>query len=79
MCVMNTDDKYHSEKPPEKCLQEADKEKKKMHLVARLQQRRNFSPFVDSVDSVDRLMGLEATANLNRIASCLVKKLRQPY
>ena len=46
MRVVNTDSKSHSAKTPEKCLQEADREKKKIYLEACLQQLRNFSPFV---------------------------------
>ena len=34
MCVVNTDTKSHSEKPPEKCLPEAELAKKKMYLEA---------------------------------------------
>ena len=47
-----------------------------MYLEACLQQRQHFSPFVASVDG---LMGVEATATLKRIASCLATKWRQPY
>ena len=47
-----------------------------MYLEACLQQRRHFSPFVASVDG---LLGVEATANLKRIASRLATKWRQPY
>ena len=61
MRVVKTDALTHLKKVPEKCLHEAEKEKKKMYLEACLQQRRNFSPFVASVD---RLLGVEATATL---------------
>ena len=47
-----------------------------MYLEACLQQRRHFSPFFTSVD---RLLGVEATATLKRIASRLATKWRQPY
>ena len=50
--------------------------KKKMYLEAFLQQRRNFSPFFAYVD---RLLGVEATANLKRTASRLVTKWLQPH
>ena len=46
MRVVNTDAKHHSAKPLEKCLQEAEKSKKRMYLEACLQQRRHFSMFV---------------------------------
>ena len=47
-----------------------------MHLEACLQQRRHFSPFVASLDG---LLGVEATATLKMLASCLATKWRQPY
>ena len=50
--------------------------KKKMYLEACLQQCRHFYPFVASVD---RLLGVEATATLKRIASCLANKWKQSY
>ena len=73
--VVNTDAKSHSWKQPEKCLQEAEREKKQMYLEACLQQRRHFSPFVASVYW---LMGVEATVTLKRIASRLATKCLQP-
>ena len=76
MRVVNTDAKYHLEKTPEKCLHEAERAKKKMYLEACHQQCQHFSAFIDSVD---RLMGVEATATLKRIASRLATKWRQPY
>ena len=47
-----------------------------MYLEACLQQRRHFSPFVASVD---RLLGVEATATLKRTASRLATKWKQSY
>ena len=47
-----------------------------MYLEAFLQQRRHLSPFFDSVDG---LLGVEATATLKRIASRLATKWKQPY
>ena len=47
-----------------------------MYLVACLQQRRHYSPFVALVDI---LLGVEAMDTLKRIASHLVTKWRQPY
>ena len=76
MRVVNTDAKSYWGKSPEKCLEEAEKSKKKMYLERCLQQCRNFSPFVASVDG---LLGVEATATLKRIASCLTSKWRQSY
>ena len=47
-----------------------------MYLEACLQQRRYFSPFVASVG---RLLGVEATATLKRLSSCLATKWKQSY
>ena len=71
MRVVNTDAKSYWGRTPEKCLEEAEKGKKKMYLEACLQQRRHFSTFVASVDG---LLGVEATATLKRIASRLALK-----
>ena len=76
MHVMNTDAKSHYAKTPEKCLQEAERGKKRMYLEACLHQRRPSSPFFASVDG---LMGVEAFATLKRLAICLATYRRQPY
>ena len=76
MCVVNTDVKYHSVKKPEKCLQEAERGKKRMYLEACLHQRSNFSPFVALVYG---FLGVEVTATLKRLAIRLSIKWRQPY
>ena len=76
MCVVNTDEKSHSAKTPEKCLQEAERGKKWMYLEACLQQSRDFYPIVASVDG---LLGVETTATLKRLASRLSTKQKQPY
>ena len=68
--------KIHSGKNPEKSLQEAERGKKRMYLEAFLQQRRQFSPFVDSVDG---LLGVEAKSTLKILTSLLATKWRQPY
>ena len=49
---------------------------KKIYLEACLQQRRNVSSFVASLDG---LLGVEATATLKRIASRLATKWKQSY
>ena len=72
MRVVNTDAKSQYVKTPEKCLQEAERGKK----WTCLQQRRQFYPFVASVDE---FLGVEATATLKRLASRLDTKWRQPY
>ena len=76
MRVVKTDALLYVRKSPEKCLQEAERGKKKMYLEACLQKRRHFSP---SVSSVDGLLGVEATATLKRISSRLATKWCQPY
>ena len=76
MRIVNTDAKYHSEKTPEKCLQEAERGKKRMYLEACLQQYSHFSTFFASVDV---LLGVEATETLKRLASRLATNLRKPY
>ena len=75
ICVVNTDAKSHMAKDPEKCLQEAEREKKWMYLEECLQQRRHFSPFVASVDG---LLGVAATATLKRLSSCMTTKWKLP-
>ena len=76
MRVVNTDAKSYWEKSPERCLEEAERSKKKIYLEACLQKRQHFSPFVASVDG---LLWVEATATLKRIASRLASKWKQPY
>ena len=76
MRVVNTDAKSHMAKAPEKCLHEAGRGKKRVYLEACLQQRRNFSPFVASVDV---LLGVEETETLKRLDICLDTKWKQPY
>ena len=65
MRVMNNDAKSHMAKAPEKCLQEAERGKKRMYLEACLQQRRHFSPFVASVDG---LLGGGGDDNLEEVS-----------
>ena len=76
MRVMNTDALMYLKKAPEKCLHEAEKGNRRMYLEACLQQRQHFSHFVSLVEG---MLGVEATATLKRIASCLTTKWRQPY
>ena len=76
MRIVNTDAKSYWGRSPEKCLEEAERAKKKMYLEACLQQRRHFSSFVASVDG---LLGVEAKATLKRIAISLATKWKQPY
>ena len=63
MCVVKNDAKLHRTKDPDRCLQEVEREKKRLYLKACLQQRWHFFPFFASVDG---LLGVEATATLKR-------------
>ena len=74
MHVVNTDAPTYQKKDHEKCLHEAERGKKEMYLEACLQQRRQLSLFVASVDGILRV---EATATLKRIASRLATKWKQ--
>ena len=76
MRFVNTDAKSHRTKDPERCLQEAERGKKRMYLETCLQQRRHFYP---SVASVDGMLGVETTETLKRLASHLETKWKQPY
>ena len=76
MRVVNTNVKSHMTKAPEKCLQEAERGKKRMYLEACLHQSRHSSPFFASVDG---LLGVEETATLKRLASRLSTKWKQTY
>ena len=75
VCLSNFT-KFHSAKTPGIFLQKAERGIKRMHQETCLQQRRNFPPFVAYVDG---LMGVEATATLKRLSSCLATKWKQPY
>ena len=76
MRVGNTDATSYKSKTPEKCLKTAKKEKKRNYLNAYLKHRKNFNPFVASVDS---LLGVEAEATFKRIDSQLEAKWKEPY
>ena len=76
MRVVNTDALTYMTKDPERFMHKAERKKKRMYLEACLQQRRNFSPFVALLDG---LLGVEATATLKRLASCLATKWKKSY
>ena len=76
MRVVNTDANFHSAKTRGKCLQEAERAKKKMYLEACLQQFQHSLPFFSSVNE---LLGVEEMYTLKRIASRLASKWRKPY
>ena len=76
MRVVNTDAKSYWENSPKRCLEEAERSKKKIYLESCLHQRQHFSLFVASVDG---LFEVEAMGTLKRIASRLTSKWKQPY
>ena len=56
---------------PKKCLETSYEKNKRKYIFACLKQRRNFTPFVVSVDG---LFGVEAEATIKRIVSRLETK-----
>ena len=75
MHILNTDVKYQLTKTPEKCLQEAEKAKKKMYMEACLQQ---CCYLLNLVASIDGSLGVEAGDILKRLASRLEKSGGNP-
>ena len=69
--VVNTDTVSYQAQNPENCMDTADREKKKKHLHACLNERRHFAPLVASVNV---LLGVEAEATLRRISIHLAQK-----
>ena len=75
MRVVNTDNKYHLAKTPEKFLQEAEQAKKNMHLEACLQKRQHLLLFVTYVYGV---LCAEVWDTPKKLASHLATNWRQP-
>ena len=71
MRVVNTDAVSYQSKIPENCLETANRENKRKYLNTCLNERRKFTPFITSVDG---LIGVEAEATLELIASGLAQK-----
>ena len=61
---------------PKKVLESAEKSKKTKYLEDCLEQRRDFTPFVASVDG---LLGKEAQMLLKKISELLERKWGRPY
>ena len=76
MHIMNTDNVSYQSKNPEKCLETAEREKKKKYLHTCLNKRQHFTPFVAPVDG---LLGVEAEAMCKCIANHLTQKWKEPY
>ena len=68
-------DSYQS-KLLDKCLDTAEREKKKKYLHAFLNKRQNFTSFVSSVDG---LIGVEAEETFKHLAIRLATKRKEPY
>jgi hypothetical protein len=73
-CVA-TDAKLYNSREPEKVLKSAEKVKKNKYLEHCLQQQRDFTPFVISVDG---LLGYEAKNLLKRLAFRFAEKWQKP-
>jgi hypothetical protein len=69
--VTDVDVKSNRSKDPHKVLAAHEREKKKKHLGACLEQRRHFSPFVVSADG---LLGKEAKMLLKKQSARLAEK-----
>ena len=76
MRVVNTNAVSHQYKTPKIYLETAEREKKKNYLHACINERRHFTPFVVSVNS---LIWVETEATLKRISSGLATKCKKPY
>jgi hypothetical protein len=69
--ITDVDAKSNLSKHPKKVLIAQEKEKKKKYLEACLEQRRHFTPFVESTDG---LLGKEAKTLLKKILALLAEK-----
>ena len=76
MRVVNTYAVYYQSQNPKKCLETAEREKKKKYLYACLNECRHFTPFFASVDG---LLRVEAEATIKSLASRLRTKWKDPY
>ena len=76
MSVINMDSPSYLSKNPKKFLETAEKVKKRNYLDPCVKHCRHFTPFVASVYG---LLGVEAEATLNRIASRHTTKWKEPY
>ena len=76
MRAVNTEATSYQSKKPEKCLETAEKAKKKKDLDTCLKHCCNFTTFVASVESLIRV---KAEATLKHIASRLMTKWKEPY
>ena len=57
-------------------LEAHERDKKRKHLAACLEQRRHFSPFVASTDG---LLGKESRTLLKKLSALLAEKWEKPY
>ena len=76
MRFVNTDVISYQTQTPEKCLETAEREKKKKYLNTYINKRRQFTTFVASVDG---LLRINAEATLKCTNSQLATKGKDPY
>jgi hypothetical protein len=74
--ITDVDAKSNRSKDSDKVLAAHEREKKKKHLGACLEQRRHFSPFVASVDG---LLGEEAKILLRKLFAMLAETWKKPH
>jgi hypothetical protein len=74
--VTDTDATYYALKPSDKVLEAAETLKKKKYLQACLEQRRHFTPFVESFDG---LLGKEAKTVLKVLTARTATKASKSY
>ena len=70
MHVVNTYAISYQSKTPEKCLEKTDRKKKTKYLHSYPTEHQNFTP---SIDSVDSLIGVKVEATFKHIASRLAQ------
>ena len=74
--VTDTNAQSHRDTPADRILASQEKDKKRKYLTACLDKRMTFTPLVFSVDGQ---RGMEANAAINRLASLLATKWKQPF
>ena len=74
MRIVSTEAVSYQSKTPDKCLEIAEREKKSKYLHTCINERRHFNPFVNSVN---RLIRVEAEVMFKRITSRLASKQKE--
>ena len=73
MRVVNTYAVYYQSQNPKKCLETAEREKKKKYLYACLNKHRHFTPIVASMDGI---FGVETVATVKVLPAAERKNRR---